>query len=103
MKIYVPSEYVNSSCFTINNGYIRAYTNDSLTEYVDIYVNQDYMLKKGNTTYTQNITCDSLNTLTDDWLYRLDLDKILICLLILIILVIGIPLKVVSRFFRRFQ
>ena len=46
-KIYLPSEYVNSPCKVINNGYIRAYTNSNYTDYVDIFINQDYMIRQG--------------------------------------------------------
>lgn len=77
-KIYLPSDYVDYSCKVINNGYIRVYTNNSNTEWTDIYINQDYQLKKGNTTYSQNIACDNINIYTDNIWYRVDIDKIII-------------------------
>ena len=50
-KIYLPTEYVNSPCKVINNGYIRVYTNSNLTNYVDIYINQYYMIREGYNSY----------------------------------------------------
>lgn len=76
--IYLPSDYVGSTCKVINNGYIRAYTNNSLTNYVDIYINQDYMVKEGTTFNGYNGLCDNINTYTDNMWYRLDIDKIVI-------------------------
>lgn len=68
--IYVPSDYVNN-CNVVNNGYIRSYTNSSYTQWVDIYVNQDYMLKYGSTNYANPVVCDSLNSYTSNEYYKL--------------------------------
>lgn len=99
-KIYLPSEYINN-CNVVNNGYIRSYTNNSKTEWVDIYVNQDYMLKPGYTTYSNNVTCDTLNTYTDDFYYRTDFDKICLLFIIFVIFVCYLPFKIVSKLFVR--
>lgn len=71
MNIYLPDEYLNKSCYVINNGYIRVYENN-LKDYTDIYVNQDYMSKKGysNTSYTG--LCDNFSTFTSQYSYRVD-------------------------------
>ncbi len=102
-KIYIPSEYLNSPCKVVNANYIRAYTNQNLTDYVDIYFNQDYMLRTGYSNYGYSGTCDSLNTYTDDFWYRQDFDKSLTCFLIIFIFVFVLPFKVLFRFFRRFN
>ena len=68
--IYVPSDYVNN-CNVVNNGYIRSYTNSSYTQWVDIYVNQDYMLKYGSSNYSNTVVCDSLNSYTSNEYYKL--------------------------------
>lgn len=102
-KIYLPEQYVNMPCKVVNNGYIRVYSNDSLTNYYDIYVNQDYMVKPGSTNYSQNVVCDTTNEYTNEVYYRVDFDKILVILLILVIFVILVPFKIVLRLFRRFR
>lgn len=103
-KIYLPSEYINKQCKIVNNGYIRVYetTNNNQTNVVyDIYVNQDYMVKKTNANYNSNTLCDTLNTYTDDWYYRVDLHNILICILILFIFITLIPFRIFIQFFKR--
>lgn len=68
--IYLPSNYINN-CNVVYNGYIRSYTNNSRTEWVDIYINQDYMEKPGSSTYGNNVVCDTLNTYTTDTYYKI--------------------------------
>lgn len=100
-KIYIPSDYVNSPCKVVNNNYIRAYTDNNLTHYVDIYINQDYMLKEGYSTYGYNGQCDSLNSYTDNYYYRLDLPNILIGFSIFAFFGIFIPVKIFSKIFKK--
>lgn len=68
--IYLPSPYINN-CNVVNNGYIRSYTNSNYTQWVDIYINQDYMLKPGSSNYSNTVVCDSLNTYTTNEYYRI--------------------------------
>lgn len=77
-KIYLPTEYVDYSCKVVNNGYIRVYTNNNNTEWTDVYINQDYQLKEGYSTYSQNVNCDNVNSYTDNIWYRTDIDKIML-------------------------
>lgn len=100
-KIYLPTEYVNSSCKVINNGYIRAYTNSSLTEYVDIYINQDYMLREGTNNYGYTGLCDTINTYTDDFYYRTDFPNILFMFLVFVLFAIYIPFNIIRRFYKK--
>ena len=100
-KIYLPSEYVNSPCKVINNGYIRAYTNSSLTEYVDIYLNQDYMLKQGTYSYGYTGQCDTINTYTDNFYYRTDFPDILLMFSIFVLFGIYLPFRIIRRFYKK--
>lgn len=68
--IYLPSDYINN-CNVVYNDYIRSYTNNQRTQWVDIFINQDYMEKSGSTTYSQTIVCDTLNTYTTNEYYKL--------------------------------
>ena len=100
-KIYLPTEYVNSPCKVINNGYIRVYTNNSLTNYVDIYINQDYMIREGYNSYGYSGTCDSLNTYTDNFYYRTDLPDILLMFTIFVLFGIYLPFRIIRRFYKK--
>ena len=102
-KIYLPTEYINSPCKVINNGYIRAYTNSSLTEYVDIYLNQDYMLREGTYSYGYSGQCDSLNTYTDNFYYRTDFPDILLMFTIFVLFGIYLPFKIIRRFYKKWE
>lgn len=100
-KIYIPTDYLNSPCKIINSNSIRAYTNSSLTNYVDIYVNQDYMLKEGYTNYGYNGTCDTLNTYTDNYYYRVDFTNILLNVSILFFFIVIIPTRAFKKLFKK--
>lgn len=77
-KIYIPSEYLDGTCKVINNGYIRVYTNYNYNNWVDVYVNQGYMLKPGSSNYTQQPVCDTFNEYTDNIYYRNDIWQVFI-------------------------
>lgn len=97
--IYLPHEYVNS-CNVVYSNYIRSYTNSNFTQWVDIYINQDYQVKAGSSTYSQSVVCDNLNTYTDNIMYRTDIDKI--CLTTLIIaFVTTFPIYLLTKVFRK--
>lgn len=102
-KIYLPNEYLNKTCYQVNNGYIRVWETNNYNQdnnYYDIYINQDYQVKKGTSYFYNTIqTCDNINTYTSDFWYRLDIDRILIIFLILSIFILLFPYKIFSRFF----
>lgn len=106
--IYVP-DTENYKCFVVQNeDTIRAYKsiprNNTTVEYRDYYLHSNYIFKDGQQNFSQYATlpvCLEASVVTNDYFYRNDFDSILICILILSIFVIGIPLKIVSRFFRR--
>lgn len=104
-NIYLPEEYVDMPCKVVNNGYIRVYrttnTNQSNVVY-DIYIDQDYQVKQGTSSYSASTQCDYINNYTSDWWYRRDFKDIVITYFILLILFVYIPYKVViTSFFRR--
>lgn len=100
-KIYLPSEYINSPCKVINNGYIRVFTNSNLTNYVDIYINQDYMLKQGTYNYGYEGQCDTINTYTDNFYYRTDFPDILLMFSIFVLFGIYLPFRIIRRFYKK--
>ena len=100
-KIYLPTEYVDSPCKVINNGYIRAYTNSSLTEYVDIYLNQGYMLKQGTYSYGYSGQCDTINTYTDNFYYRTDFPDILFMFLVFVLFGMYLPFRIIRRLYKK--
>lgn len=99
-KIYLPINYVNN-CNVFYDNYIRSYTNNSRTEWVDIYYKDDYAEKVGYSQYSQNVVCDNLNTYTTDIMYRYDITNILICFLILSLFLVYLPFKMFGRLFGR--
>lgn len=109
-KIYVP-DYTSSNCVVIRNEeVIRRYettpTNNSTINYIDYYINSDYIAQPGSQTFNQYNTlpsCLSSDIITTDIYYRVDMYKILIMFLIISIFAILIPLKVFSRIIRRLQ
>lgn len=101
-KIYVPTQY-KDNCNVFYNDYIRSYTNSSRTSWVDIYYKSNYALKEGSSNYQQNIVCDNLNVYTDDIYYRYDLSDSLIIFYLLCIFIFILPLKILTRLFRRFN
>ena len=100
-KIYLPSEYINSPCKVINNGYIRVYTNSNLTNYVDIYINQDYMIREGFNSYGYSGQCDGLNTYTDNFYFRTDFPDILLMFSIFVLFGMYLPFRIIRRFYKK--
>ena len=109
--IYVPS-YTETSCATIdyiNSGYIRVYDTtpqpNTTINYTDYFVTNHYFSRTGSQSfgnYYTGVNCISNSRLTSDFYYRSDLDSILICFLIILIIGFLIPFKIVSRMFKRF-
>lgn len=108
--IYVP-DIENYECFVvIDSETIRAYettpTLNSSVDYRDYYINSNYLYEDGNQEFSRYSTlpvCLDNNVVTSDIWYRNDLDSILICFFILLVLVVYLPLKIVFRIFRRFS
>lgn len=108
-KVFVP-DLTNYQCFVMNADYIRAYrqipTYNSTIDYTDYYFKNNYYERTGQQTfsnYTNLPSCINSNELTDNFYYRYDFDKILIIFLIAAIIIIYLPIKILFRFFRRFN
>lgn len=107
--IYVPD--INYACYVVQSeGVIRAYEQipnyNSTINYRDYYINSNYIYRDSYTSfgsYSTLPTCLSNDNLTTDYWYRNDFDKILIILIIMFFFIVIIPVKILKRFFRRFQ
>lgn len=108
--IYVP-DLANYDCFVVQSeGVIRAYEQvpiyDSEVAYRDYYINSNYIYRDGVQSFGRYSTlpiCIDNNALSSEYYYRNDFDSILVIFLILSIFIVYIPIKICSRFFRRFQ
>lgn len=110
--IYLPKIETNN-CIVVdnlNNGYIRVYDYapypNTTVGYIDYFVDKDYMTRVGEQSfgnYSYSVNCQPHDNFTTDVFYRVDFDRILVILLILSIFILGIPLCVFKRFFRRFS
>ena len=108
-KIYVPD--TSYACYVVQNeDTIRAYKEqprqDREIEYRDYYIHSDYMYRDDIQTfsrYSELPTCLDTALITDEVYYRVDFPLILVGFIILCIIILGIPLKVYLRLFRRFQ
>lgn len=100
-KIYLPSDLVNKDCKVVNENYVRVYLNNTYTSWTDVYFKSGYYLKSGQTNYSNNVSCDTLNTYTDNIYYRYDLYNTLIIFLVLSIFCFWLPYKILSRAFGR--
>lgn len=105
-KIYLPSEYLNKPCYQVNQNYIRVFEttyNNSSNIVYDIYINQDYQVKRNLSNYNSNTICDNINVYTSEIYYRTDMPDILLMFFIFCIFIFLLPLKIFIRFFRRWQ
>lgn len=108
--IYIPNKD-NYKCFVVQSEeVIRAYEQtpvyNSNVNYTDYYIRSDYIYRQGTQSfgnYTTLPTCLPDSVVTDNFYYRLDIDKILVIFIILAIVCFYAPIKIVLRFFRRFQ
>lgn len=109
---YLP-KIENNNCIVVdnlNNGYIRVYERtpsaNSTISYIDYFIDKDYITRTGTqqfSNYSYSVNCQSHENFTTDFYYRTDIDKILVIFLIMSIFIVLVPLKIVVRFFRRFQ
>ena len=68
--VYIPSQYINN-CNVIHDGYIRSYTDNTYTQWVDIFIFQDYMEQAGSSSVAESVVCDSLNIYSTDEQYKI--------------------------------
>lgn len=103
-KVFVP-ELKDYTCFEIHDNYIRGYKGELLEnefiDYTDIYFNNNYYIREGTTLLEVVPVCINQEDLTTNFYYRVDFYKILIIFLILAIFIIYLPLKLISKIFKR--
>lgn len=108
--IYVP-DLKNYKCFVVRSEeIIRAYEevpkNNMEVNYRDYYYNSNYLYNDGIqsfSTYTTLPTCLDNSVLTTEVYYRNDFDSILFIFICLCLIFFYIPIKILFRFFRRFN
>lgn len=107
--IYVPNDNTYNKCYVVQSeGVIRAYdfipNYNTSGGYRDYFIQSDYIYRDGVAnfgSYSSIPTCLSNNIITNSFVYRTDLDKILLCFIILAIFCLYFPFKIISRCFGR--
>lgn len=110
--IYLP-DFNSNNCIvndTLSSGYIRVYEEtpraNSTINYIDYFIDYDYIPVYGQRefgNYSYFVNCQPHENYTTSYFYRNDFDSILVIVLIMSIFILYIPLKIILRFFRRFQ
>lgn len=106
--IYVPDKE-NYKCFVVRSEeVIRAYKEipvlNEEVSYRDYYIHSDYMFNDSSEIITENLpVCLDNSLLTNEVYYRVDFYKSMIIFFIFCIFCFLIPIKIVFRFFRRFN
>lgn len=108
---YLPTDSINNNFkYTINNDYIRVYTdNNCYTQYNSTYCDCYYIYPKIDYLQSETTSCNVSNlsnvvshtNFTDNFYYRIDFDSILVMFLIMSIFIIYIPIKIFSKIFRK--
>ena len=107
--IYVPSDNTYNKCYVVQGegvirGYDRQPTYNTSYNARDYYINSDYIYRDTSGSWSSYSTlpvCLSNDNISNNYLYRTDLDKILVCFIILVIFCIYFPYKIISRSFGR--
>lgn len=107
--IYLPRQITNQNCaYIYNEEVIRVYDTKPTTtgtyNYTDYYVDFDYNIHNGISTFSQYSTfptCLSYTNFTDNYFYRIDIMNILVCVFIILIVCFYFPFRIMSRFFGR--
>lgn len=102
--IYVP-DIEHYECFTMQDGYIRAYQGfsdiPSYVAYTDIFYNNNYYTRDGLEEVVSQPQCIPSSQLTTDYMYRVDIDKILVVFCILAFIIVYLPVKFIFFLFNR--
>lgn len=111
MKTYLPTNSINSNYkYTANNDYFRVYTNENCyTQYSSTYCDCYYIYPKLDYLQSEKTSCNvsninssiSYTEFTDNYYYRIDFVNILLMFFIMSIFIIYIPVKLVSKVFRK--
>lgn len=110
MKIYVPDLQNYKCVYVRGEGIIRAYRempkNNSTVAYRDYYIDSNYIFTDGDqnfSNYANLPVCLDNSNLTNEVYYRNDFDSILVIFICLCLIFFYIPIKILFRFFRRFN
>lgn len=102
--IYVP-DIEHFECFTMHDGYIRGYGGissvPSTVAYTDFLYNNNYYTRTGQEELTEYPSCISSDQLTTDYMYRVDIDKILIIFVIITFIIVYLPIKLIFHLLNR--
>lgn len=102
--IYVP-DIEHFECFTMQDGYIRAYEGFSslpaTVSYTDFLYNSNYYSRSGQEELSEFPSCIDSSKLTTNYLYRVDIDKILIIFVIMSFIIIYLPIRLFFHLFNR--
>lgn len=105
--IYVPDD--TKPCVVVQNATtIRVYDsqprNNSSSSYRDYYPSMSYAFTQGVQSWgtTSNLpSCLNRSEYTSQYIYRTDIDSILLSVVILLVLGVYMPLQIIRRLFRR--
>lgn len=102
--IYVP-DIEHFECYTMHDGYIRAYEGFSSVPasvaYTDFLYNSNYYRRSGREELLEFPDCIPSDQLTTDYYYRTDIDKILIVFIILAFVIVYLPVKLIFHVLNR--
>lgn len=107
--IYVPNDSTYKYCpYVVNSTTIRVFDRqpavNSSANYIDYYYNSNYLFTKGQQSwgsYATTPTCLQSSEITSNVFYRNDIDKVLICFIIILFICFYFPYKIISRLFGR--
>lgn len=107
--IYVPEDTTFKYCpYVVNATTLRVFDrqpqNNISANYRDYYYTSNYTYTSNSTSWSAYSTLPSClpnNEVTSNVFYRNDIDKILICFIILLIICFYFPYKIISRAFGR--
>ena len=105
--LYVPRN--DCACVVVSSAtsmrcYYTQPRQNTTVNYSDYYYNSHYLEQRGSQTFSQYATlptCYSSNDLTTNVYYRNDLDSILICFFIIVLICFYFPYRLISRAFGR--
>lgn len=102
--IYVP-DLDSSKCYEqLDTVIIRKWETTNLNQennYTDYNTSNHYMSKKGSSLLQTAPSCIYNEDLTSDFYYRNDLSHIFIIFLVLVLFIVYLPYKIISRFYGR--
>lgn len=105
---YLP-EYSTGQClFVYDKDTLRVLDNKPVlntpVDYTDYYINSNYYTTNGTIIYNDTMPlCISDDKISTDYIYRVDFLNIVLLFVLLVIICFYVPVKILFRFFRRFN